>query len=368
MVGGTVDEGGRGGASGARSVGGRRVHCSSAPGRGGSADSAPASGSEDGGVGAVAVVACFVLTRRSVVTGIVLVFAVAAVEDAFFVFRAGELGNKASTSSVLRPFPATLSALISSLNSLICLFCRSHVARSVLSSFAEAAFSFASATRDVPGKPPDANLALTSASRSARSRITSAVALFNLSTSASARILLNRSSLAVRRSNADSLFAAKAVAERPRRPNASAPPHASSSDSYRDFSVISASRNPSRTLSLSSNRRKSSRVVVVAADVDASAPLPRASSSADSSSSFPFPFPFVDAAAFIANLAAIAAAGLVDVALRFFAIPATNEPMTTTTRSILPSSVQRTRQRVRSYVHPYVLTVRVLYSARFRGL
>jgi hypothetical protein len=317
----TEEEGARGGASGARSVGGRRVHCSSAPGRGGSADSAPASGSEDGSVDVVAVAAAlgwFARPRRSVV---VFVFAGAAVEDAFFVLRAGELGNKASVSSVRR-FPAALSALISSLNSLICFFCRSHVARSDLSSFAEAAFVASSADRAVPGNPPDANLALTSASRSARSRITSAVALFNLSISASARIRLKRSSLAVRRSNADSVVPFDAAdAARPRRPNASVPPHASSNDSYRDFSVINASRSESRTLSLSSNRRKSS---VVAVDVDAfSCPAPLSSpelSSSSSSSFSPASAAAAAAAAFIANLAAIAAAGLVDVARRFFAI------------------------------------------------
>lgn len=315
-----AEEGARGGASGARSVGGRRVHCSSAPGRGGSADSAPASGSEDGGIDAVVTAVAlgwFAWPRWSVV---VFVFAGAAVEDAFFILRAGELGNKASVSSVRR-FPAALSALIPSLNSLICFFCRSHVALSDLSSFAEAAFVASSAVRAVPGNPPDANLALTSASRSARSRITSAVALFNLSISASARIRLKRSSLAVRRSKADSVpFDADAA--RPRRPNASVPPHASSNDSYRDFSVINASRSESRTLSLSSNRRKSSAVPIVAVDVDAfscPAPLSRAELSSSSSSSFSAASAAA-AAAFIANLAAIAAAGLVDVARRFFAI------------------------------------------------
>lgn len=321
-MGATTEEGARGGASGARSVGGRRVHCSSAPGRGGSADSAPASGSEDGGVEVVAVTVAFwwfARTRRSVV---VFAFAGAAVEDALFVFRAGELGNKASVSSVRR-FPAALSALISSFNSFICFFCRSHVARSVLSSFADAAFVASSAVRAVPGNPPDANLALTSASRSARSRITSAVALFNLSISASARIRLNRSSLAVRRSNADAVpFDADAA--RPRRPNASAPPHASSNDSYRDFSAINASRSESRTLSLSSNRRKSSAVPVVAVDVDAfscaAPPCARPELSPSSSSSFSTASA-ATAAAFIANFAAIAAAGLVDVARRFFTMP-----------------------------------------------
>lgn len=338
-AGATTEEGARGGASGARSVGGRRVHCSSAPGRGGSADSAPASGSEDGGVDVVAVAVAlgwFAWPRRSVV---VFVFAGAAVEDAFFVLRAGELGNKAS----VRRFPAALSALISSLNSLICFFCRSHVARSDLSSFAEAAFVASSAVRAVPGNPPDANLALTSASRSARSRITSAVALFNLSISASARIRLNRSSLAVRRSNADSVpFDADAA--RPRRPNASVPPHASSNDSYRDLSVTNASRSESRTLSLSSNRRKSSAVPIVAADVDAfsrAAPPSRAESSASSSSSFSA-IAAATAAAFIANLAAIAAAGLVDVARRFFAISTTERRRFGRVRFSRTRRVQRT--------------------------
>lgn len=317
----TEEEGARGGASGARSVGGRRVHCSSAPGRGGSADSAPASGSEDGSVDVVVAAVALGWFARPRWSVVVFVFAGAAV-DAFFVLRAVELGNKASVSSVRR-FPAALIALISSLNSLICFFCRSHVARSDLSSFAEAAFVASSAARAVPGNPPDANLALTSASRSARSRITSAVALFNLSISASACIRLKRSSLAVRRSNADSVVPFDAAdAARPRRPNASVPPHASSKDSYRDFSVINASRSESRTLSLSSNRRKSS---VVAVDVDAfSCPAPLSSpelSSSSSSSFSPASAAAAAAAAFIANLAAIAAAGLVDVARRFFAIP-----------------------------------------------
>lgn len=345
-MGATTEEGARGGASGARSVGGRRVHCSSAPGRGGSADSAPASGSEDGGLDVVAVAVAFgwfAWTRRPVV---VFVFAGAAVEDAFFVFRAGELGNKASASSVRR-FSAALSALISSLNSFICFFCRSHVARSVLSSFAEAAFVASSAVRAVPGNPPDANLALASASRSARSRITSAVALFNLSISASARIRLNRSSLAVRRSNADSVpFDADAA--RPHRPNASVPPHASSNDSYRDFSVINASRSESRTFSLSSNRRKSSAVPVVAVVVDAFARAAPPSLAELSSSSSSFSAASATAAAaFIANLAAIAAAGLVDVARRFFAMPTTQARgafASHARQSSIHPSIQRTNE------------------------